>query len=76
MPRNFDNGAFRKVLGARLKARRRHLELTQIDVAAAIKTSWQQVQKYEAGSNEPSIARLFLLAAVLQTTAARLIKET
>jgi transcriptional regulator with XRE-family HTH domain len=46
--------------------RRRQLGLTQAQVAAACDTSFQQIQKLEAGELGISVVRLILLAAALQ----------
>ena len=45
---------FNKHLGNKLKLRRLALGLTQTKVAKAINVTFQQIQKYEKGTNRPS----------------------
>jgi ribosome-binding protein aMBF1 (putative translation factor) len=52
-------------VGRRLRRRRRLLGLTQVDLARACGTSFQQIQKYECAAARMSIARLWRLAGVL-----------
>ena len=54
-------------VGARIRLRRTLLGLTQEDLAAPLAISYQQVQKYETGTNRVSAGRLFELANVLDT---------
>ena len=60
-----DQGIYR-VIGRRLRARRRLLEMTQGDVAARCGLTFQQIQKYEAGLIAMPIARLLAIADALQ----------
>ena len=53
---------FNKHLGAKLKQRRLALGLTQTKVAKAINVTFQQIQKYEKGTNGVSSIRLLQLA--------------
>ncbi len=53
-------------VGARLKQRRLELGLTQQQLANAIGVKFQQIQKYERGSNRVSSSNLFALANILQ----------
>ncbi len=46
-------------VGARLRQRRTLLGMTQTDLADALGMSFQQVQKYENGTNRVSASRLF-----------------
>ena len=55
-----------RLIGKRLKARRRMLELTQADVARAAGTTFQQIHKHEAGACAMSVARLLKLSAALR----------
>lgn len=57
---------FDVVLGARIRARRDALKITQAQLAAAAGVTFQQIQKYERGVNRVSAARLALIAACLQ----------
>ena len=53
-------------VGERIRMRRTELGLTQEELAAALKISYQQVQKYETGANRVSAGRLFEIAQRLQ----------
>ena len=57
---------FNKHLGKKLKLRRLALGLTQIKVAKAINVTFQQIQKYEKGTNGVSSIRLLQLANYLK----------
>ena len=57
---------FNKHLGSRLKIRRLALGLTQTKVAKAINVTFQQIQKYEKGTNGVSSIRLLQLANYLK----------
>jgi transcriptional regulator with XRE-family HTH domain len=52
-------------VGARLRARRLALGLTQQRMAALIGVTYQQAQKYETGANRMTAQRLHLVAQVL-----------
>jgi len=54
------------LVGRRLRARRRILDMTQEQVAACCGLTSQQIQKYEAGAVGMPFARLVQLAGVLQ----------
>lgn len=53
-------------IGRRMYARRRQLELTQTDLGAALKVTFQSVQKYECGAIKISAAGLYLAAKALR----------
>ena len=57
---------FNKHLGCRLKLRRLALGLTQTKVAKAINVTFQQIQKYEKGTNGVSSSRLMQLSQFLK----------
>ena len=57
---------FNKHLGNKLKLRRLALGLTQTKVARAINVTFQQIQKYEKGTNGVSSSRLMQLANFLK----------
>jgi transcriptional regulator with XRE-family HTH domain len=59
---------FNKHLGNKLKLRRLALGLTQTKVAKAIKVTFQQIQKYEKGTNGVSSIRLLQLANYLKVS--------
>jgi PAS domain S-box-containing protein len=54
-------------IGRRIRDRRRLLSLAQHDLATAMGISHQQLQKYEAGKNRISAARLWRCAEILGT---------
>ena len=55
-----------KVVGDRLRQRRLELGLTQTKVANAINVTFQQVQKYEKGTNGISAIRILNLSNYLE----------
>ena len=57
---------FNKHLGSKLKLRRLSLGLTQTKVAKAINVTFQQIQKYEKGTNGVSSIRLLQLSNYLK----------
>ena len=61
MEENFNNH-----LGKKLRMRRLSLGLTQTKVAQAINVTFQQIQKYEKGTNGVSSSRLMQLAQFLK----------
>lgn len=54
-----------RVVGMRMRHRRRDLKLTQEKLGELLGLTFQQVQKYEKGVNRVSAGRLFELAGVL-----------
>ena len=59
-------GNFNRHLGAKLRLRRLSLGLTQTKVAQAINVTFQQIQKYEKGTNGISSLRIMQLANFLK----------
>ncbi len=59
-------GNFNKHLGSKLRMRRLSLGLTQTKVAQAINVTFQQIQKYEKGTNGISSLRIMQLANFLK----------
>ena len=57
---------FNTHMGKRLRMRRLSLGLTQTKVAYAINVTFQQIQKYEKGTNGVSSSRLMQLANFLK----------
>ncbi len=55
-------------VGARLRQRRTLLGMTQTDLGDALGMSFQQVQKYEKGTNRISSSRLFRLTRALDVS--------
>ncbi|MGA1343906.1 MAG: helix-turn-helix domain-containing protein [Hyphomonas sp.] len=54
-----------RVVGQRIRWRRRELKLTQERLAELLELTFQQVQKYEKGVNRVSAGRLYEIAGVL-----------
>ena len=65
MPRSAINPTDRHV-GSRLRMRRLMLDMSQTDIANALGLTFQQVQKYEKGSNRISASRLQHISQILQ----------
>ena len=57
---------FNRPLGSKLRIRRLALGLTQTKVAQAINVTFQQIQKYEKGTNGISSLRIMQLANFLK----------
>jgi transcriptional regulator with XRE-family HTH domain len=71
MPRKIDSKMKQttgvdKHVGNRLRLRRTMLGMSQTEVAHAVGLTFQQVQKYERGSNRIGAGRLFEFASVLE----------
>ena len=62
-------------IGARMRARRRQLGLSQTDLAERLGVSFQQVQKYERGANRVAASTLVAAADALSSTVAWLVGE-
>ena len=56
--------------GSRVRARRKALKISQQELAKHLNLTFQQVQKYERGSNRISASKLFEIAQVLQVPVA------
>ncbi len=52
-------------VGVRLRQRRTLLGMTQVNLSDALGVTFQQVQKYERGTNRISASRLFALSQML-----------
>ena len=65
MPRSAIN-PIDKHVGSRLRMRRLMLDMSQTDIANALGLTFQQVQKYEKGTNRISASRLQHLSQILQ----------
>lgn len=57
-------------IGARMRARRIMLSMSQEKLGAALGVSFQQIQKYEKGTNRISAGRMAALARVLEVPVA------
>ena len=64
MPRQADPTD--KHVGSRVRMRRLMLDLSQTELADALGISFQQVQKYEKGTNRISASRLQQISSILQ----------
>ena len=53
-------------IGARIRQRRHDLEMSQHALAKALGVTYQQIQKYESGTNRVSAARLFEICKTLK----------
>lgn len=62
-------------LGAAVRSRREALGVTQAHLGKALGVTFQQVQKYERGSNRIAAAALAKIATTLDTTASELLGE-
>jgi transcriptional regulator with XRE-family HTH domain len=62
-------------VGARIRARRVFLGLSQTKLANALRLTFQQVQKYERGDNRVSASTLVRVAQALDTSVAALVGE-
>ena len=60
------DGNFNRHLGSKLRMRRLAMGLTQSKVAQAINVTFQQIQKYEKGTNGVSSIRLLQLSNYLK----------
>lgn len=52
-------------IGARIRSRRRALDLTQDDLAGRIGVTAQQIHKYESGVNRVAASKLFEIATAM-----------
>lgn len=62
-------------VGLRIRARRKALYMAQKQLADRIGVSFQQVQKYERGTNRVSASMLMKAASALSTRASALLGE-
>jgi transcriptional regulator with XRE-family HTH domain len=61
--------AIDRQVGARMRMRRLTLDMSQQELAAALGLTFQQVQKYEKGTNRIGASRLQQLAGILEVPA-------
>ena len=57
-------------VGARVRMRRKAMGLSQTQLADSVGITFQQLQKYERGSNRVSASKLYGMAVTLQTSVA------
>lgn len=67
--------AIEMAIGARIRTRRRELGLSQTTLAEELGVSFQQVQKYERGSNRVAASTLVAAAEALGVSVAWLVGE-
>ena len=53
-------------VGNRIRARRNILKLSQTELGEALGVTFQQIQKYEKGSNRVSASKLYMMAGILK----------
>lgn len=63
--RNGRGMTLEREIGARMRARRRQLHLSQAELAEKLGVSFQQVQKYERGANRVAASTLITAAEAL-----------
>jgi transcriptional regulator with XRE-family HTH domain len=68
-------GAVDKYIGARMRESRLALGMTQESLGELVGVTFQQVQKYEKGSNRVSAARLFEICQALNVTLSSMFKD-
>lgn len=66
---------FNETVGERLRAARLSLGLSQTELAQRLGLSYQQVQKYEVGTNGLSLSRALQMAGALGITLDRLMPD-
>jgi transcriptional regulator with XRE-family HTH domain len=62
-------------VGVRLRERRKMMGLSQTELGQAIGVSFQQIQKYERGTNRISSSALVLLASALKCAPSELLGD-
>jgi transcriptional regulator with XRE-family HTH domain len=67
--------AIDRQVGARVRMRRLMLDMTQQKLAAELDLTFQQVQKYEKGTNRIGASRLQQLAGILEVPASFFFEE-
>ena len=56
-----------KIIGQRIKKKRKELKISQMKLADKINVTFQQIQKYESGNNKTFSIRLLQIAEALNT---------
>lgn len=62
-------------LGSRIRLARKRLNMSQTEIAKALDVTYQQVQKYENGTDRIAVSRLMTIARTLGVPAAALIPQ-
>jgi transcriptional regulator with XRE-family HTH domain len=68
-------GPVDEYIGARMRETRRALSMTQESLGELLGVTFQQVQKYEKGSNRVSAARLFEICEALDVSLASMFER-
>jgi transcriptional regulator with XRE-family HTH domain len=68
MTKTLDEQAVDEIIGRNLRAFRLQKNMSQEQIAAAVKLTFQQVQKYEKGTNRISGSRMAQFCQVLNVT--------
>ncbi|MFJ6023534.1 helix-turn-helix domain-containing protein [Brevundimonas sp. NPDC092305] len=71
--RDADDVIFDNEVGARIRDFRKQAGMTQTELATAAGVTFQQIQKYERGTNRVAASRLALIAKALGVEAALLL---
>jgi len=56
-----------KIIGQRIRKKRKELKISQMKLADKINVTFQQIQKYESGNNKTFSIRLLQIAEALNT---------
>ena len=62
---SIDSEAIDKLVGSRIRLRRKMLRMSQDNVACMLGITFQQFQKYEIGESKVSASRLYLIGKIL-----------
>ena len=73
--RNPRHGALDALLGDRIRRRRRELGLSQSALGGKLGITFQQVQKYENGTNRVSATMLIKLSEALSLSVSEILRE-
>ncbi len=72
----FENVKVTPETGRRLQLARKQKQLSRQELADRINASETQIEKYEHGTLDMAMSRLFEIAAVLEVTAAELLVDS
>lgn len=64
-----------EAFGQMVRTKRALAGMSQMHLADALELTFQQIQKYERGTNRVAVSRLFALARALDTTPSAMIRE-
>jgi transcriptional regulator with XRE-family HTH domain len=62
------NAEVEKLIGQRVRQLRMQLGMSQEELGREVGVTFQQIQKYEKGTNRLSVSRMLQFAEILQTT--------